>query len=762
MTNRWLPFFKHRKKWTFVLLLVGYLLFWLLLKSFHYEKIFEGQALLAQIGLPSVGVFSALECFLGSIFILALILNYKQGEGEWKRPIHWLPVLIYSSIAISLWILAWALKKLFFDADILFNFQNTISLYPQVLLNLVSAAVLILGHYFGTQHLIRYLQRQQVKKRFRVTGILMGFILGFLALQLLPVQFSPLIGFMVMMTFLPLWDSYMDNRSSNLSWTLILLIPYSLFPGVIFMKYFQQTSIEKGIVQAQYILQNLDVKSEEELRSDPQLAFAEFTDPGSPGFIGFRVVNQQQMESLENTQRWFAAPRTVEQSEEVSYSINSRGLQMLYREAGGRNILLFKPLFDLTEPVAISSLFFILLLISLFIIQFLSFFGLVKEGFTIFAIEYRSLSTRIQTGTVGAILISFLFVGFVSFNFMQNSTAQANSPTVQQNIANTSIQAARLVSTEIDESTVSFLRSLVAVYALLLCAAIVLAIWITNSITRPIVSIGAMLSNFSLEENQRLQYDSQDEIGQLIHIYNQMIEKVEEQAQQLKKSEREEAWREMAQQVAHEIKNPLTPMKLNVQYLMRAKDQQSPEEREQLLSRISKTLIEQIDSLSRIATEFSNFAKMPKVQLSTFSLNLLLESVYNLFKDQQSEQLSIDLALPQEEVMVNADKEQFLRVLNNLVKNGIQAIPEEREGNIAISLSTDNGTARISIRDNGTGIPKELHKKVFVPNFTTKSSGTGLGLAISKNIIDAVNGQISFETREGKGTVFRVEVPREG
>jgi signal transduction histidine kinase len=762
MTNKWFPFLRHRKQQLFLFAPIAYVGLLFLLKTFRYESIFEGNALLAQIGLPSMGLFSSLECFIGSLLFLGLILNYKQGNGRWTRKLISLPIIVYGSIAVSLWLLAWALKILFFDSSLLFNFKNTIALYPQVLLNLFSAILLILGHYFGIQHLIRYMQRQQVTQWSRIMGIVAGFMLGFIALWLLPIHFSILISSSVMMAFLPLWDTYMDNRSGTLSWTLFLLLPYSLFPGVVFMKYFQQATLDQGVVQARYIVQQLGVQTEQELLQDPELKLSGYSDPGSPGFVGFTLVDEQDKKELTDSKSWLNYRTVAGGQEEVNYSINARELQMLYRSNGGPGVLLFKPLYDLFEPVAISSLFFILLLIALFIIQFLSNFGLVKEGFTIFAVEYRSLSTRIQTGTIGTILISFLFVGIVSFNFLQKSTAQDRSAPMEERIEQpaSTFPSARLVSTEIDESTINFLRSLVTVYALLLCAAIVLAIIITNSITRPIASIGDMLSNFTLEENQRIQYDSQDEIGQLIGIYNQMIEKVEAQARQLKKSEREEAWREMAQQVAHEIKNPLTPMKLNVQYLMRAKDQQDPEEREQLLSRISKTLIEQIDSLSRIATEFSNFAKMPKAQLSTFSLNQLIESVYNLFKDQQSEQLSIELSLPEKDIQVHADKEQMLRVLNNLVKNGIQAIPEERAGKIAISLSTKGEEkATISVRDNGTGIPKEFHNKVFVPNFTTKSSGTGLGLAISKNIVDSVNGEIRFETEEGEGTVFYVILP---
>ena len=234
-----------------------------------------------------------------------------------------------------------------------------------------------------------------------------------------------------------------------------------------------------------------------------------------------------------------------------------------------------------------------------------------------------------------------------------------------------------------------------------------------------------------------------------------MIRKLEDSADKLAQSEREGAWREMAKQVAHEIKNPLTPMKLSIQYLQHAYNS-NPEDIEPLLKRVSSTLIEQIDNLAQIASEFSNFAKMPRAENQKTLLNSLVSSVFDLFS---SEDVDLSLDLPLDQFFVYADRNHLVRVLNNLIKNAIQAIPDEREGKVQVSLFKNNGMAIIKVKDNGSGISDDKREKVFVPNFTTKSSGTGLGLAISKNIIESVNGKIWFETTLNIGTEFYVELP---
>lgn len=314
----------------------------------------------------------------------------------------------------------------------------------------------------------------------------------------------------------------------------------------------------------------------------------------------------------------------------------------------------------------------------------------------------------------------------------------------------------QLSSTRTD--AVSFMGTLLNVYVFLLMIAGAIAIVVANSITKPLTSIGQKLNAFRLGgRNEKIEYKAKDELGILINEYNKMVQNIRESAEMLAQSEREGAWREMAKQVAHEIKNPLTPMKLSIQYLMHAYNN-GADDLGSLMKRVSKTLIQQIDNLAQIATEFSNFAKMPRAENIQLEVNSLLESVYNLFNEVKEVQLEIDM--PDNQLNVFADKNHLVSVFNNIIKNAIQAIPEEKtDGKVDIKLYEQDGKAIVRISDNGSGISDEMREKVFVPNFTTKSSGTGLGLAISKNIIESVQGAIYFETEIGEGTDFYVTLP---
>ena len=308
----------------------------------------------------------------------------------------------------------------------------------------------------------------------------------------------------------------------------------------------------------------------------------------------------------------------------------------------------------------------------------------------------------------------------------------------------------------------SFMGTLLNVYVFLLLIAGVIAITVANSITQPLSELGAKIRRFKIDnKNEPLEWKARDELGALIGEFNTMLSTVEESAKELDNARREKAWREMAQQVAHEIKNPLTPMKLSIQYLRHAYDRNpDPEQIEPLINRVSGTLIEQIDNLATIATTFSTFARMPEPQNSHFDLDELVQSVYDLFLDEDVDS-TIHIA-PDEDYGVHADKKLLMRVLNNLIKNAIQAIPEERRGAITVELDVRDGLAVVAVGDNGTGIPADMQEKVFFPKFTTKSSGTGLGLAICRDIVKAAGGRIYFETQEGSGTVFFVEIPLAG
>ncbi len=311
---------------------------------------------------------------------------------------------------------------------------------------------------------------------------------------------------------------------------------------------------------------------------------------------------------------------------------------------------------------------------------------------------------------------------------------------------------------ELEKEISGFLVALINIYVLLFALSIVTAILISNYVTKPLKLIQDKLSKIKLgKTNELIEWHEMDEIGSLVSEYNRMIGELTKSAELLAKSERESAWREMAKQVAHEIKNPLTPMKLSIQHLQRIWKDDAPD-MDQKVERLTQTIIEQIDTLSSIATEFSNFAKMPKANLEKINVQEVLLNSIALFQDSENIRIAFENKT-RDNAIVLADKEQLLRVFNNLIKNAIQAIPEEREGEIEIGLKEENEFYIISIKDNGIGIDKEALDKIFVPNFTTKTGGMGLGLAMVRSIIEGSNGKISFETNPPEGSTFFVAIP---
>lgn len=303
----------------------------------------------------------------------------------------------------------------------------------------------------------------------------------------------------------------------------------------------------------------------------------------------------------------------------------------------------------------------------------------------------------------------------------------------------------------------TFIVAFINLYVLLFLASIFVAVFISNQITRPLVIIREKLRKMDLgKRNEHINYKRDDEIGKLVEEYNKKVDELAVSADLLARSERESAWREMAKQIAHEIKNPLTPMKLNIQHLQRFAG--SDEEYRHAVNRVAQTLIDQIDTLSNIATEFSNFAKIPTANRQEFALSELILKVISLYEnDNRANILFNDESSGK--LMVNADMEQLSRALINLIKNGIQAIPSGRKGKITIGLAERDNMAVISVNDNGTGIPENLREKMFSPNFTTKSSGMGLGLAIVKNTVENFGGRVWFTTESGTGSTFYLEIP---
>ncbi len=302
-----------------------------------------------------------------------------------------------------------------------------------------------------------------------------------------------------------------------------------------------------------------------------------------------------------------------------------------------------------------------------------------------------------------------------------------------------------------------FLMSLVNIYVLLILGAAMISIWVSRAIVKPLSIITESIKGVELgKKNVHIEWKNKDEIGELVDEYNRMIDVLEESASLLAKSEREGAWREMAKQVAHEIKNPLTPMKLSIQHLQRALDEDR-DDIEEMTKKIASRLIEQIDTLANIATAFSNFAKMPVGKPQKEDIVTILSSVVDLFES--SREVSIFTSIPAKRIFTLVDKDQMVRVFTNLIKNAIQAVPEGVQGVLFVSIEEKENHCNIIVKDNGIGIPPERTKDIFEPNFTTKSSGTGLGLAMSKSIVELAGGKIWFESdAEAGGATFYVQL----
>lgn len=312
--------------------------------------------------------------------------------------------------------------------------------------------------------------------------------------------------------------------------------------------------------------------------------------------------------------------------------------------------------------------------------------------------------------------------------------------------------------------------------ALLLLLLVVMstAAIVADALARPVGRLRVGLEAVAKGQfEQKIPVVTRDEVGDLVRTFNEMQEQLAESRRELAQHERQLAWREMARQVAHEIKNPLTPMKLSVQHLRRAfydmarkgtdgMDEQQFRRFAGLFDRITNTLIEQIDALARIANEFHSFARMPTRVMERLDLNSVVQEAVSLM--QEEEGAEIELRLHKEPLIVEADREELRRIYINLLKNAFQSIPEDREGHVEVETAPDGFSdglhwAVCAVRDNGSGIPADLRDKIFQPNFSTKTSGTGLGLAIARKGVEEMKGEIGFETEEGQGTTFQVKLP---
>ncbi len=326
----------------------------------------------------------------------------------------------------------------------------------------------------------------------------------------------------------------------------------------------------------------------------------------------------------------------------------------------------------------------------------------------------------------------------------------------------------------IEEERARTVAYLFGALLLLVIAVMLTASLLANALARPIGRLREGLEAVARGRFERpLPVDTRDEIGELVHTFNAMQEQLADSRRQLAQQERQLAWREMARQVAHEIKNPLTPMKLSVQHLRRAfagvnggKDPSGDGKSERfnhLFDRITSTLIEQVDALARIANEFSSFARMPKRLLEPLDLNGVLNEAVDLMQEQVHNEIQIDVS--DEPLILLADKEELRRIYINLIKNAIEATSQKKNVRIKVSSSLEQGKhghtkwAYSTVEDEGTGISRDVVDRIFEPNFSSKTSGTGLGLAIVKKSVEELNGEIGFQTEEHQGTTFWIRLP---
>jgi len=302
----------------------------------------------------------------------------------------------------------------------------------------------------------------------------------------------------------------------------------------------------------------------------------------------------------------------------------------------------------------------------------------------------------------------------------------------------------------------NFLTRFGQVYLFMLLISFVIAYFLSSYITKSLQTISDKISETQLnKKNEKIQLEaSSHEIKSLVDAYNGMVDKLEESAVLLAQSEREEAWREMAKQVAHEIKNPLTPMRLTVQSFQRKFDPNDPNIK-QKMDDYSKTLIQQIDTMSSVASAFSNFASLPAQQNETLNIVYVVQLALDIFNEH-----FIQFLAQEKEIVTKIDRTQLIRIITNLVKNAIQAIPEGEPNPIVfVNVFRDGTNAKIVVKDNGKGISIENKNRIFEPKFTTKTSGMGLGLGIIKNIVESYHGSITFESEIGVGTEFTVTLP---
>ena len=315
---------------------------------------------------------------------------------------------------------------------------------------------------------------------------------------------------------------------------------------------------------------------------------------------------------------------------------------------------------------------------------------------------------------------------------------------------------------EVEQQIIQVLTNMMNIFTFVFIAFLIISYLASMLLTYPLKYITQKIKRTSLSDyNEPLSWESNDEIGLMVGEYNRMLVNLEASKAALARTEKESAWREMAKQVAHEIKNPLTPMKLSLQHLKRRLQEEyrtgMDAQEVQAVEKPVDNLLLQVDTLNDIASSFSSFAQMPIPKSELYELEAVVRKTVGLYEDGQQE---IDLAIQGTNFWVVGDEQLMGRILSNLIINAKQSVPREQKACIKVSLQRA-GLDRLILKvsDNGTGVAREIQNKVFMPNFSTKYAGSGIGLAVAKRGIEHAGGRITFDSKEGVGTTFYIELP---
>ena len=707
---------------------------------------------------------------------------------------HLIAILNYFLVYVSSVIMIQIFRQLVLGSGISFDFEYVFYLDLKSLIALVGILTLAISLFILDLHLLRIIRHLglEAKSRLASNGIALLFII--LILFVLPINF-PLILILGIAGYLTLLDISTDYLKPKASWYLI----WTITGAVLIASILYQFHIEKDILQRNEIINQL----KEELILNPA---------GSPSQKEYGL--RKKLAAVVSGSSYLALYEIVTISDLNVIAGNHKAFSEIDASS---SLYLAKKTNPLFKVCSFFSYIFILLNIILLVLHFLN-SKLKWFTFSIFKIfpSNQTLRYRIQTSMLLMSICSFMLIAAVIVFYVKKNTDIWHNPIenvslnelpdinllkntngsflvynqeglllpekiermdfddwnsikkgngevkiksiIQNNVSYFVKPNNEQLSLQTKRKLNDFLGALLNVYVFLLIGIVLLSMLVANSIAKPLTILSTKLKQIQVGgSNQKLEWNRQDELGGLIRNYNEMIQELDRSTRMLALTERETAWREMAKQVAHEIKNPLTPMKLITQHLQNSISRTDHDEIPALVRRVTQTLIEQIENLSKIASEFSNFAKLPAPENEKIALNEVVTSTHDLFR--KREDMDIHLRVPIDEIYVFADKNHIIRVLTNLIKNAIQAIPLGRRGRIEIILYKHHKRAIIKVTDNGCGIPDSMKDKVFYPNFTTKNSGTGLGLAIVRDIIDSCNGHIYFHTSENKGTEFFVELP---